>query len=109
MGDCEQVEAADTNLQEFFEHVFDRLGQVVEPLGCDTAFYLSKLEDAEMSEDDKVELVHTLWRMMDSVIRMQFGFDSLTHIMNEKAQIRAHNDLAMVHSSPINRTENEGA
>lgn len=109
MGECERGNA-DINLQQFFDRVFDGKGQISEPTGCDTALYLSMLESADMDVEAKTELIHTLWRMMDSVIRMQFGFDSLTHIMNEKAHIRAQNDLAMVHSSPSTTTENnEGA
>lgn len=108
MGESERVNA-DINLQQFFSHVFDGNGNVSEPSGCDTAFYLSKLEGADMDDISKTELVHTLWRMMDSVIRMQFGFDSLTHIMNEKAAIREENDLAMVHLSPIQKDKIEGA
>jgi len=109
VGESERVKA-DVNLQQFFAHVFDRDGNIAEPTGCDTAYYLSKLQSADMSETDKIEMIHTLWRMMDSIIRMQFGFDSLTHIMNEKAVMRAENDLAMVQSSPIKNLEsNEGA
>jgi len=108
VGESERVNA-DINLQQFFAYVFDGDGNVSEPIGCDTAFYLSKLESADMDEASKTELIHTLWRMMDSVIRMQFGFDSLTHIMNEKAQMRAQNDLAMIPSSSIRKADNEGA
>jgi len=109
VGESERV-SADINLQQFFAHVFDGEGNISEPSGCDTAFYLSKLENADMDDISKTELVHTLWRMMDSVIRIQFGFDSLTHIMNEKVAMRAENDLALVQSSPIENTEsNEGA
>ena len=96
---------ADINLQTFFDHVFDQNGNVSDPNGCDTALYLSKLEGKDMSTSDKTEMLHTLWRALDSVIRIQFGFDSLTHIMNEKAAMRAQNDLSMVHLSPIQNTE----
>ena len=100
----------DINLQTFFDHVFDRDGTVSEPTGCDTAYYLSRLDSKDMDAADKTKMIHTLWNAMDSVIRMQFGFDSLTHIMNEKAAMRAQNDVAMVQSSPVQNTEsNEGA
>ena len=99
----------DVNLQQFFDQVFDASGHIVERNGCDTAYYLSKLEKYAMSESDKVELIQVLWNSIDSVLRIQFGFDSLTHIMNEKAAMRAQNDLSVVQLGPIQNEKTEGA
>jgi len=100
MCGSEQTDAA-VNLQHFFDHVFDCSGRINEPSGCDTAHYLNMLDDVDMAEKDKTELVHSLWHVLDGLVRLQFGIHPLTDIMNEKAAMRASNSVAMVNSSPI--------
>ena len=52
MCGSEQTDAA-VNLQQFFDNVFTSDGSIVEPSGCDTAHYLSMLDNVEMSDEDK--------------------------------------------------------
>lgn len=99
------LNGAEINLQTFFNHVFDGEGRIIEPSGCDTALYLSMMENVDMCEADKAELIHTLWRTLDQITRVQFGFDPLTDIMNEKAALRANPSVAMVNSSTFKTQE----
>lgn len=95
-------------LGTFFDQVFDASGLIHEPTGCDTAHYLKKLDEFEMSKEDKTELIHTLWHVLDSIQRLQLGIHPLTDIMNEKAALRASHSVAMVNSCPIATKTDKG-
>ena len=95
-------------LETFFNQVFDASGVIHEPTGCDTAHYLKMLDNIAMPEDDKAELIHSLWHILDGIVRLQFGIHPLTDIMNEKAALRASHSVAMVNSCPIATKTDKG-
>ena len=53
------------------------------PQGCDTPAYLAELDALDISDADKVELIHTLWRLIESLVRIQFGFDPVQEARNQ--------------------------
>ncbi len=100
---------ADINLRQFFDDVLTNDGAIAQPSGSDTAHYLTMLDRVDMSDSDKTGLIHSLWHVLDGIVRLQFGIHPLTDIMNEKAAMRASHSVAVVQSSPIKTSDkNQG-
>ncbi len=53
--------------------------EVAQPDGpkFDHAKYLAQVEDIEMSEEQKIEVLRTLWEIMASFVNLGFGVDSV--------------------------------
>ena len=65
------------------------------PDGCETEAYLADLEGLDLSEAQKRATIHTLWKLMEDLVRLKFGLDPITALELAK---RA-NDLALMVSS----------
>jgi hypothetical protein len=82
IGNGEQEE-----LGAFLSSVFS--SSEITPQGCDTAAYLAELDTLDISDADKVELIHTLWRLIESLVRIQFGFDPVQEARDQR-NIQSH-------------------
>lgn len=54
------------------------------PDGCTFEDYLSDLEGLDLSEDEKRELIATVWIMVDTLLRIEFGLDPTQQIWGQK-------------------------
>lgn len=52
--------------------------------GCTFADYLSDLEELDLSEEEKRELIATVWIMVDTLLRIEFGLDPTQQIWGQK-------------------------
>jgi len=68
------------------------------PQGCDTPAYLAELDALDISDADKVELIHTLWRLIESLVRIQFGFDPVQEARNQHSIESQKSGASMVRS-----------
>jgi len=67
--------------------------------GCDVSIYLEMLDDIDASDNDKKELIHTLWSVIETIILTQFKMDSASLIHNQKQQKLAQDSAPMLQSS----------
>jgi hypothetical protein len=58
----------------------------------DASKYLSELEDCELSEAQKVELLQTLWFIMATFVDWGFGVDSVTRALPALADFSSSAD-----------------
>ncbi len=54
------------------------------PDGCTFEDYLSDLEGLDLNEDEKRELIATVWIMIDTLLRIEFGLDPTQQIWGQK-------------------------
>ena len=52
--------------------------------GCTFEDYLSDLDGLDLSEDEKRDLIATVWIMIDTLLRIEFGLDPTQQIWGQK-------------------------
>lgn len=65
------------------------------PIGYDIETYMSQLEQFECSESEKRAFIHTVWRLLETVIGIRFGVDPAT------LELKAHDHTLAAGSEPM--------
>ena len=72
----------DKDLDEFNEVAQD---QHVRPLAFDPAPYMEHVADLDMTEDQKIDFLRTLWDIMAAFVRLGFGVESVIPLVFNRA------------------------
>ncbi|MBR9826664.1 MAG: hypothetical protein GYB36_12835 [Alphaproteobacteria bacterium] len=78
------------------------------PEADDMAAYLAELDDVDMDPAKKAELIHTLWQIVQTLVRIQFGFDPALDALGEGKQEDRLTSNLMV-GSPLKTNSDFGA
>lgn len=54
------------------------------PKADDMALYMAELDELDMPADQKTELIHTLWQIVQSLVRIRFGFDPALDVIADR-------------------------
>lgn len=64
------------------------------PEADDMAAYMAELDELDMPANQKTELIHTLWQIVQSLVRIRFGFDpALDAIAEQDFEHKDDHDL----------------
>lgn len=66
--------------------------QQAEVLQFDPEHYLAGMSDLDLSEDQKIELLRTIWRIMHAFVDLGLGRDSVQRILWGKQEILPSDD-----------------
>lgn len=92
---------------EFNEHSLSGQNRkVLDPPSCDTDKYLKYIEDFDISEEEKAELLKTIWFIMATFVDLGFGVDS-TQLLSSSDQRQKMPDFKGIERDvvPINSKE----
>ena len=73
------------------------------PDGCTFEDYLRDLEGLDLSETEKRELIATVWIMIDTLLRIEFGLDPTQQIWGQEPDKPGDSTGSVVNSSHINK------
>ena len=68
----------------------------------DIAAYLAELDGLDVDTDQKAELIHTLWQIVQTLVRIRFGLDPALDVINERKTHGSVATASMIKSSPAN-------
>ena len=74
------------------------------PDGCTFEDYLSDLEGLDLSEDEKRELIATVWIMIDTLLRIEFGLDPTQQIWGQNRDTLGVSRSSVVDLEHSNKT-----
>ena len=74
------------------------------PDGCTFEDYLSDLEGLDLSEGEKRELIATVWIMIDTLLRIEFGLDPTQQIWGQNRDALGVSRSSMVDLKHSNKT-----
>lgn len=74
------------------------------PDGCTFEDYLSDLEGLDLSDDEKREVIATVWIMIDTLLRIEFGLDPTQQIWGQKPDIPGISRGSVVDLKHSNKT-----
>lgn len=73
---------------------------VVGPLAFDAAEYMEYMEDAPMTEAQKIEFLQALWAIMAAFVNYGWGVDSVIPLLAKKASESEKAALEEVYPTP---------
>ena len=72
--------------------------QPASALALDTDRYLPELEEFDITEDQKIEMLQTLWSLMRAFVDIGWGVDSIHHVLPDLAAITSESDADEIDS-----------
>ncbi|MGP1275213.1 MAG: hypothetical protein ACQRW7_07325 [Caulobacterales bacterium] len=75
------------------------------PDADDMAAYLTALDSLDMDTAQKAELIHTLWQIVQTLVRIRFGLDPALDALSACANTDASAQSCMVQSSNKTRPD----
>ena len=84
---------------------FNTDNDVSSALVCNPEKYLARLKDQDMSEEDKIELIHTLWNILVMVSDLPLDFDPIAALFGSDEDKIAE-EFAPTSSDPVNLEHN---
>lgn len=69
------------------------------PEADDMAAYLAELDSVDMDTAQKADLIHTLWQIVQSLVRIRFGLDPALDALSDREIADASARDCMVNSS----------
>jgi hypothetical protein len=69
-----------------------------EPTGCDTAAYLAELDDLDVAPELKIEFIHRLWVLIETLVRIRFRLDPVSDALRTQEYDRASTASDVVES-----------
>lgn len=103
--------------EDFKNAPFDRAEQNEETsaavpgaLQLDAAAYMADLEDWDMSEARKIEMLETLWSIMRAFVELGFKADICGHIFGESTleKLQTADDVQLPHCSTTMKEAGDG-
>ncbi|WP_300532442.1 hypothetical protein [Maricaulis sp.] len=74
-----------------------------QPVGCDTHAYLAELDGLDVDPAIKIEFIHRLWVLIETVVRIQFRLDPVSDALRAQDFERASNTASLIKSDgPLN-------
>ena len=67
-------------------------------LALDTDKYLPELQDFDLTDEQKIELLQTLWSIMKAFVEVGFGVDSIHHFVPALSAIAQENEAGQIAS-----------
>ncbi len=64
--------------------------------------YRKYVDQFDLTEDHKIELIHIVWRFWESCIDREFGDDPVQHCLELKAKKDGQDSAIVLNSKPIN-------
>ncbi len=64
--------------------------------------YRKYVNQFDLSEERKIELIHTVWRIMESFVDRAFGDDPVQQCLELKIEKDGQNSAIVIDSKPIN-------
>lgn len=77
----------DGGLSDILALALSRSGD--QPKGCDTAAYLAELDDLDVPPEQKIEFIHRLWVLIETLVRIQFRLDPVSDALRAQDYDRA--------------------
>lgn len=67
--------------------------------------YLAELDSLDATPEQKAELIHTLWQIVQSLVRIQFGFDPALDALSDNNNAPGASRPSMVGSADKTNTD----
>ena len=75
-----------------------------QPDGCYTDDFLVDLEGADIPESEKRELIHNIWYILETIVRIRLGLDPTQNLLAKQFKQSGNPAQSMVNSSSQAKT-----
>ncbi|MED5550646.1 MAG: hypothetical protein VX529_14945 [Pseudomonadota bacterium] len=82
-----QGQETDGRLSDILAFALSQSGD--QPAGCDTAAYLTELDGLDVPPEQKIEFIHRLWVLIETLVRIQFRLDPVSDALRAQDYARA--------------------